>query len=120
MFCFKQKTAYEMRISDWISDVCSSDLFPLYLGAILLATVVATAMLHRFDVYREDFLYSKRIPYGSLFAAWPVTFCILPSAYFLMKMSASCSCAWELRGLVGGGVGLAAGGLVLRHWGQEL
>src|SRR3546814_18788138 len=23
---FKQKTAYEMRISDWISDVCSSDL----------------------------------------------------------------------------------------------
>src|SRR3546814_3416828 len=27
MFCFfKQKTAYEMRISDWSSDVCSSDL----------------------------------------------------------------------------------------------
>src|SRR3546814_7520627 len=25
-FFFKQKTAYEMRISDWISDVCSSDL----------------------------------------------------------------------------------------------
>src|SRR3546814_5454714 len=33
MFCcffffFKQKTAYEMRISDWSSDVCSSDLSP--------------------------------------------------------------------------------------------
>src|SRR3546814_10338400 len=26
-FLFKQKTAYEMRISDWSSDVCSSDLF---------------------------------------------------------------------------------------------
>src|SRR3546814_15397538 len=26
---FKQKTAYEMRISDWSSDVCSSDLSPL-------------------------------------------------------------------------------------------
>src|SRR3546814_18388172 len=25
-FCFKQKTAYELRISDWSSDVCSSDL----------------------------------------------------------------------------------------------
>src|SRR3546814_20306814 len=25
-FCFKQKAAYEMRISDWSSDVCSSDL----------------------------------------------------------------------------------------------
>src|SRR3546814_7545225 len=26
VFLFKQKTAYEMRISDWSSDVCSSDL----------------------------------------------------------------------------------------------
>src|SRR3546814_20877664 len=26
LFCFKQKKAYEMRISDWSSDVCSSDL----------------------------------------------------------------------------------------------
>src|SRR3546814_7410219 len=26
IFCFKQKTAYDMRISDWSSDVCSSDL----------------------------------------------------------------------------------------------
>src|SRR3546814_7266263 len=28
VFFFKQKTAYEMRISDWSSDVCSSDLSP--------------------------------------------------------------------------------------------
>src|SRR3546814_13715129 len=27
-FSFKQKTAYELRISDWSSDVCSSDLVP--------------------------------------------------------------------------------------------
>src|SRR3546814_10433515 len=27
-FFFKQKTAYEVRISDWSSDVCSSDLCP--------------------------------------------------------------------------------------------
>src|SRR3546814_6527582 len=27
-FYFKQKTSYEMRISDWSSDVCSSDLHP--------------------------------------------------------------------------------------------
>src|SRR3546814_10079516 len=31
-FFFKQKTAYEMRISDWSSDVCSSDLMRLALG----------------------------------------------------------------------------------------
>src|SRR3546814_7565856 len=28
-FFFKQKTAYDMRISDWSSDVCSSDLISL-------------------------------------------------------------------------------------------
>src|SRR3546814_6303428 len=36
-FFFKQKTAYEMRISDWSSDVCSSDLgegMPLTPGAL--------------------------------------------------------------------------------------
>src|SRR3546814_21077425 len=38
MFCFfffKQKTAYEMRISDWSSDVCSSDLRPKRLDEYL-------------------------------------------------------------------------------------
>src|SRR3546814_10353625 len=29
LFFYKQKTAYEMRISDWSSDVCSSDLHHL-------------------------------------------------------------------------------------------
>src|SRR3546814_17703767 len=29
-FFFKQKTAYEMRISDWSSDVCSSDLWAAF------------------------------------------------------------------------------------------
>src|SRR3546814_3682414 len=31
-FFFKQKTAYEMRISDWSSDVCSSDLALVVVG----------------------------------------------------------------------------------------
>src|SRR3546814_3521238 len=33
-FFFKQKTAYEMRISDWSSDVCSSDLVALWIGPV--------------------------------------------------------------------------------------
>src|SRR3546814_4666123 len=33
-FFFKQKTAYDMRISDWSSDVCSSDLVPLLAIAV--------------------------------------------------------------------------------------
>src|SRR3546814_9649801 len=35
LFFFKQKTAYEMRISDWSSDVCSSDLWVDDLGRLL-------------------------------------------------------------------------------------
>src|SRR3546814_6536746 len=40
---FKQKTAYEMRISDWSSDVCSSDLLAVRLleSAIPVSCVVA-------------------------------------------------------------------------------
>src|SRR3546814_19467415 len=42
VFCCKQKTAYEMRISDWSSDVCSSDLGPhLGLGHAVLGECVA-------------------------------------------------------------------------------
>src|SRR3546814_7768444 len=36
-FFFKQKTAYEMRISDWSSDVCSSDLKLLNTPELLTA-----------------------------------------------------------------------------------
>src|SRR3546814_6910014 len=37
-FFFKQKTAYEMRISDWSSDVCSSDLFKVICDALAVAS----------------------------------------------------------------------------------
>src|SRR3546814_17580636 len=48
VFFFKQKTAYEMRISDWSSDVCSSDLWRSWgLG----------------DVVRDD--YTRNIPQGT-------------------------------------------------------
>src|SRR3546814_18877602 len=40
-FFFKQKTAYEMRISDWSSDVCSSDLAVSALGSELTEEVLA-------------------------------------------------------------------------------
>src|SRR3546814_5515543 len=42
-FFFKQKTAYEMRISDWSSDVCSSDLYaPVGLGVTAVGLVFLT------------------------------------------------------------------------------
>src|SRR3546814_8452120 len=37
VFFFKQKTAYEMRISDWSSDVCSSDLAAICAGIFSLS-----------------------------------------------------------------------------------
>src|SRR3546814_14893747 len=39
IFFFKQKTAYEMRISDWSSDVCSSDLALMGSGAAAQSNV---------------------------------------------------------------------------------
>src|SRR3546814_4103324 len=41
LFFFKQKTAYEMRISAWSSDVCSSDLA---LAAIMLVGILAVLL----------------------------------------------------------------------------
>src|SRR3546814_1798331 len=56
LFFFKQKTAYEMRISDWSSDVCSSDLplsFDYGLNQMLsMFRAGGTVVLH-------DFLLAK-------------------------------------------------------------
>src|SRR3546814_10216418 len=43
-FVFKQKTAYEMRISDWSSDVCSSDLQAIQAGDFDAARSAAAAL----------------------------------------------------------------------------
>src|SRR3546814_18479435 len=60
-FFFKQKTAYEMRISDWSSDVCSSDL-----GYCALSGVVQHPGLYRCAVSYSGltnlFTYLKDIP----------------------------------------------------------
>src|SRR3546814_11499241 len=49
----------------FMRQVDASELhFPLYLGAIMLATVVATAILHPFDVSLEDFPTSNPLPSG--------------------------------------------------------
>src|SRR3546814_4191929 len=48
-FFFKQKTAYEMRISDWSSDVCSSDLDGKVVGGL------AAYELQKFEQARSEF-----------------------------------------------------------------
>src|SRR3546814_4287610 len=46
-FFFKQKTAYELRISDWSSDVCSSDLDDLACEAIRLGRLLDSVVPDR-------------------------------------------------------------------------
>src|SRR3546814_19449802 len=55
-FFFKQKTAYEMRISDWSSDVCSSDLEVAALNSkvALLTQSVQALRQEEYDLNREQ------------------------------------------------------------------
>src|SRR3546814_10491779 len=59
-FFFKQKTAYEMRISDWSSDVCSSDLAVLGRGGLV---VIDTRASHRLaDALRAEIAELSHLP----------------------------------------------------------
>src|SRR3546814_8169846 len=49
-FFFKQKTAYEMRISDWSSDVCSSDLHREDRIAGRRAEHIGLKLAHRMEI----------------------------------------------------------------------
>src|SRR3546814_14512035 len=55
-FFFKQKTAYDMRISDWSSDVCSSDLKGVVcvIRKISLAVLLATAPVATFAMGSDN------------------------------------------------------------------
>src|SRR3546814_12231055 len=48
VFFFKQKTAYEMRISDWSSDVCSSDLLEALVADGVLVSITAGSIAGHF------------------------------------------------------------------------
>src|SRR3546814_2609176 len=61
MFCcffffFKQKTAYEMRISDWSSDVCSADLLAVLQAVAGKGTPVVTVLLSGRPLYANDLI----------------------------------------------------------------
>src|SRR3546814_7394177 len=58
IFFFKQKTAYELRISDWSSDVCSSDLATLaFLIASPMINEVAVVILGTIIGWKLTALY---------------------------------------------------------------
>src|SRR3546814_4078802 len=55
VFFFKQKTAYEMRISDWSSDVCSSDLRIIahHMGSRRCRADIAHGLSRYFAIHSE-------------------------------------------------------------------
>src|SRR3546814_8894693 len=66
-FFFKQKTAYELRISDWSSDVCSSDLIVgerLRLAAMIDMAVGEQDLLDRDAMMRGRRLQFRQIAAG--------------------------------------------------------
>src|SRR3546814_7462239 len=82
-FFFKQKTAYEMRISDWSSDVCSSDL---------------PSIVYDIDAYRQFLenrlnirdIYAYSYPPSTL----PIAMLFAPMPYWLALM------AWTFAGII--------------------
>src|SRR3546814_6222285 len=69
-FFFKQKTAYEMRISDWSSDVCSSDLFIQFLRCKLFRVHLEElkVMFSHFSIFMMQSVLNKRnlFPWANL------------------------------------------------------
>src|SRR3546814_12704258 len=73
LFFFKQKTAYEMRISDWSSDVCSSDLHAQR-GDAKPLMALSDARGNRFDGGWADYQPpAPRKPGISVFDDYPLT-----------------------------------------------
>src|SRR3546814_15127570 len=74
-FFFKQKTAYEMRISDWSSDVCSSDLAACASGGAALRQGVLAIRSGECDVVMV--LGAEKMPRGfmdprMIYADWQI------------------------------------------------
>src|SRR3546814_253089 len=59
-FFFKQKTAYEMRISDWSSDVCSSDLIST--ASILRHGLASVHLFHRVERSPTVAVIGQKVP----------------------------------------------------------
>src|SRR3546814_8796782 len=69
-FFFKQKTAYEMRISDWSSDVCSSDLLMMF------AQVNSEHCRHK--IFNAEFTVDGETQPHSLFQMIKMTYAASP------------------------------------------
>src|SRR3546814_6572294 len=74
-FCFKQKTAYDMRMSDWSSDVCSSDLGGI--GGVFRRPVQVVDMLNPANLWERA--CSRRRPVSWHLVVCPIAFASKPA-----------------------------------------
>src|SRR3546814_4905377 len=82
-FFFKQKTAYEMRISDWSSDVCSSDLVIMKIRSCFDAFICINQIFETGWKIREEKYDMKDANYDSLLALKSVA--TIKSPYLLVS-----------------------------------
>src|SRR3546814_5138200 len=73
-FFFKQKTAYEMRISDWSSDVCSSDLGRRFGSVWTAGRELSRRFRHHLEPGRQRQHGGRYagVPYSCWYWWWPV------------------------------------------------
>src|SRR3546814_4377181 len=89
--CFKQKTAYEMRISDWSSDVCSSDLSAIRPKAIDGCIIIVAAAPPAGAPLRRDGLANRRPRSRSALAAKAKARCYFFASFSSVGQTASSS-----------------------------
>src|SRR3546814_2449075 len=112
LFFFKQKTAYEMRISDWSSDVCSSDLAALA-GTLALVGDVQGAGGTHWRLYALFFVFG-----GLAFSVYPLCVAHLLDHLPPDDLLAGCSSLLLFNG-VGAALGPALAGLAMARLGPQ-
>src|SRR3546814_11165950 len=78
---FKQKTAYDMRISDWSSDVCSSDL------NLVFGTIVATMMVPFIVIMVPQYILVREFGWLDSYAGLIIPAAISSLGIFLMRQA---------------------------------
>src|SRR3546814_5214523 len=87
-FFFKQKTAYEMRISDWSSDVCSSDLHVRKAEAPIIEALQASGALVHLATIEHSYPHCWRHKTPLIFRATAQWFISMEQAGLLARAKA--------------------------------
>ncbi|MCI0599265.1 MAG: hypothetical protein L0Y60_07050, partial [Beijerinckiaceae bacterium] len=96
-----------------------SELSSQYFTAIVLGAIFAYIMLHSFDAYSEERLFSKRHAVPRILAGWAITCAILLFIAFALKISDFFSRVWAVVWFSGAGGLLLVARVSLSEWMQR-